>query len=325
VNALKAWSPTRYGTLDVTLNNTVNDDSMSYDIYSQAGQAIASPQGVDMLHGLVPSVVIATGESQSAMRLALYYNSVHPLHRVYDGVLALSTLGNRVRSDLSEPFFKVLTESDVILFNEANIRQPDSATFRSWEVAGTSHVDQHLRNSREPLELRDNGVSSEAVNLDPNCTFQPVGTRVPTTYVLSSAFDKLVKWITTGTAPPHAEPITITSAQGVSPPVPLRNSLGLAQGGIQLSQTVVPTRINSGPQRSAPAPATDGGTRCRSLRQPSNRLYPDKLAYFYKVAQVDKAERDRRLYSASRHGGEHDQGGRSSTISGPLRGPVSRV
>src|SRR5213592_1273995 len=34
VNALKAWSPSRYGTLDVTVGGTVNDDSLSYDIYS---------------------------------------------------------------------------------------------------------------------------------------------------------------------------------------------------------------------------------------------------------------------------------------------------
>jgi hypothetical protein len=45
VAALKAWSPTRYGTLDVTVGGTVNDDSLSYDVYSQAGQAIASPPG----------------------------------------------------------------------------------------------------------------------------------------------------------------------------------------------------------------------------------------------------------------------------------------
>jgi hypothetical protein len=39
---------------------------------------------------------------------------------------------------------------------------PDTARFKTWEVAGTSHVDKHLRASREPLELRDLGVSSEA-------------------------------------------------------------------------------------------------------------------------------------------------------------------
>ena len=204
------------------------------------------------------------------------------------GALGLSTLGNRVRSDLVEPFFKVLTESDIILFNEANVRQSDAPTFRSWEVAGTSHVDQHLRNSREPLELRDNGVSSEAVNLDPSCTFQPVGTRVPMTYVLSSAYDKLVKWIVNGTAPPSAPRITITSAQGVSPAVPARNGLGLAQGGIQLSQVVVPTRINSG-LNGGPGSCNRWGYSLPMTPADIQSMYPDRLAYFFKVAQVDKA------------------------------------
>jgi hypothetical protein len=42
------------------------------------------------------------------------------------------------------------------------VRQADAPKLRSWEVAGTSHVDQHLRASREAVELRDNGVSLEA-------------------------------------------------------------------------------------------------------------------------------------------------------------------
>jgi len=292
VNALKAWSPTRYGTLDVTVGNTVNDDSLSYDIYSQVGQALGSPVGVDPLHGLVPTTIVATGESQSAMRLALYANSIQPLHNVYDGILALSTLGNRIRTDLDVPFFKVLTESDIILFNEVGIRQDDpnlpaSIKFRSWEVAGTSHVDQHLRNSREPLELRDNGVSTEANGLDPappaGCTFKPAGTRTPTTYVLSSAFDKMVKWIQTGTRPPYAPPITIATGS-----TPVRNSLGLAQGGIQLSQMVVPTRINSG-LNVGPGACNRWGYSLAMDPAVVQSMYPDPLAYFFKVAQVDKA------------------------------------
>ena len=32
---LTVWSPTRYGTLDVTAGGTITDDSLSYDIFSQ--------------------------------------------------------------------------------------------------------------------------------------------------------------------------------------------------------------------------------------------------------------------------------------------------
>src|SRR5438067_13007514 len=167
VNALRNWSP-RYATLDVTAGNTINDDSLSYDIYSQAGQAIANPVGVDILGGLKPVLIIATGESQSAARLVTYANSIQPLANFYDGIFLLSSLGTRVRTDLNVPVWKFLTEWDVSGANEANVRQPDTPLFRTWEIAGTSHVDKHLRASREPLELRDNGVSSEAL-LEPQC------------------------------------------------------------------------------------------------------------------------------------------------------------
>jgi Alpha/beta hydrolase domain len=69
---------------------------------------------------------------------------------------------------MSDPIFrasswKFLTEWDVSGANEANVRQPDAPLFRTWKVAGTSHVDKHFRASREPLELPDNGVSSDAL------------------------------------------------------------------------------------------------------------------------------------------------------------------
>jgi hypothetical protein len=168
VAALKKWSPQRCGALQVGeivaspgLNSGPDRDAMSYDIFSQAGQALRHPGGVDMLHGLKPKLYLALGESQSAARLATYVNSVHPLARVYDGFLLLSALGRSIRGDLPSPVFKLDTEYDVI-GGEAAVRQADAPKLRSWEVAGTSHVDQHLRASREAVELRDNGVSLEA-------------------------------------------------------------------------------------------------------------------------------------------------------------------
>src|ERR1700730_10013997 len=72
---LTEWSPTRYGTLDVTAGGTITDDSLSYDIFSQAGRVIRSQPGV--LGGLRPRILIAIGASQSASRLTPYYNSIH--------------------------------------------------------------------------------------------------------------------------------------------------------------------------------------------------------------------------------------------------------
>ena len=58
-------------------------------------------------------------------------------------------------------------------------------------MAGTAHVDHHLRLTREPLELRDLLVSSEA-NLAPTCTIPTIGSRVPNHYVVAAAIDQLV-------------------------------------------------------------------------------------------------------------------------------------
>jgi hypothetical protein len=255
VASLQTWNPTRYAALNVTDSGTVTGDALSYDIFSQAGQAIKQPMGVDPLDGLKARHVIAIGESQSASRLATYVNSINPLANVYDSFVLLSTLGNTFRTDLSVPVWKILTEYDVES-SEASIRQPDTATFRTWEVAGSSHVDQHLRKSREPLELRDFSTPTMASSIEailaPQCAIPSIGTRVPTHYVVGHAYDLMVRWITNGTPPPSAPRIEITTfgAPGTSSVI-TRNSLGLALGGIQLSELAVPTAenvgVNSGP------------------------------------------------------------------------------
>src|SRR5215470_16589603 len=87
VNALKTFSTARYGTIDVNQGGTIMADALSFDIFSQAGQAIKHPAAVDVLGGLKPRHVIAIGESQSAQRLSTYVNSINPLARVYDGFI----------------------------------------------------------------------------------------------------------------------------------------------------------------------------------------------------------------------------------------------
>ncbi len=278
VDAMKAWSPTRYGTLDVTDGGTILNDALSYDIFSQAGQAIRNPVGVDVLHGLVPTHVVATGESQSASRLATYVNSIQPLANLYDGVLLLSSLGNTIRTDLTVPVFKVLTEFDVGAL-EAAVRQPDTSLFRTWEVAGTSHVDQHLRQSREALELRDFGTSSEAAL---HCGVPTIGTRVPTQYVLGAAYDLMVRWIATGTPPPSAPRIDIAS---FSPTVIARDSLGLALGGIRLAELAVPTAYNSG-FNTGPGACVRWGYYVPFAIPMLNQLYPNHNTYVQMVRAV---------------------------------------
>jgi hypothetical protein len=242
---LTAWSPSRYGSLDVTDNGTITDDALSYDIFSQAAQAIRTPQGVDMLAGLPVRRIIAIGASQSQGRLVTYHNSIHPLANVYDGYVLVLGLGGRLRTDLGVKVFKVDTETDLLSLGEVAARQPDSDHLRTWEVAGASHSGFSDYSRRVGLVTRD--------SLPPPtpwiCEVQPALSHVPTFQVLNAVYGHISRWISHGTLPPTAPRVDVVSE---GPPVVLnRTSLGLATGGIQLSQQAVPTAvengINSGP------------------------------------------------------------------------------
>ena len=94
---LKTVDPARYGSL------VHPGDSFSYDIFSQAAQAIRHPTGASPLGDLEVKRVIAAGESQSAFRLVTYIDAVHPLAAVYDGFLVHSRgAGGAIGAPLSE-------------------------------------------------------------------------------------------------------------------------------------------------------------------------------------------------------------------------------
>lgn len=284
VDALKAWSPARYGSLDVTQGGTITNDALDYDIFSQAAVALRSPGAIDMLGGLHAARVIGIGESQSAIRMVPYVNSVDPLTPVYDGFVLLSAIGGQVRPDVRVPTFKISTEYDVQAA-DASVRQPDGQTFRAWEVAASSHVDQHLRASREPLELRDFGTSAEAA-LAPQCQVPLLGTTVPTRYVVGAAYDWLVNWVRYGASPPSAPRIqtTQTGAPGTASVI-ARNGLGIALGGIQLSAASVPTALNVG-TNSGPGACVRWGYSVPFGVAQLDQLYPSYSAYVDAVARA---------------------------------------
>ena len=53
VDALKAWSPARYGSLDVSGGGLFPQDQLSFDIYSQVAQAIRDNKSTKLLGGLI--------------------------------------------------------------------------------------------------------------------------------------------------------------------------------------------------------------------------------------------------------------------------------
>ncbi|HEY6890856.1 MAG TPA: alpha/beta hydrolase domain-containing protein, partial [Solirubrobacter sp.] len=275
---LKLWSPSRYGALDLTAGNTITDDSLSYDVFSQAVKAVRSPAGLDPLGALpAPEYVIATGHSQSAGRLRTYYNSILPLSNILDAVV-LHGGGGAMRSDIAAPLFRINSEGDIAGGIGNGARQPDSPTFRNWEVAGASHGDWKLITDYGPLRKRDIGTYPGGYPGEPQTCTLPSLSRIPQHMVQGALYDHTTNWVAYGIAPPTAPVITTATPTGGAI---TRDSLGLAQGGIRLAQQDAPLRVNSG--------TNSGGGFC-SLDGSSVPLTDAQLATLYPTVQsyVDK-------------------------------------
>ena len=121
----------------MTDGGTILDDALSYDIFSQAGQAVMSPVGVDPLGGLEPERILASGASQSAGRLVIYHNSIQPLANLFDAFF-LSVGGGTVRTDLGVPVFKLQSETEAI-FIALRVRIAPAGQRHPPNLAGSRH------------------------------------------------------------------------------------------------------------------------------------------------------------------------------------------
>jgi hypothetical protein len=276
VDALKAWSPSRYGTLDVTEGGKITNDALSYDIMAATSVVVRGKAKTDVMGGLKVERVIASGHSQSAGRLAGYVNSVHPLNPVFDGVV-LHGGGGKIRTDLDVKVWKMLSETDV---RGPAARQDDTGKFRTWEVAGTSHVDsESARHFAEIARLNANPAANGAAA--GQCE-KPTYSQVPFRYVFDAAYDHMVRWIKDGTPPPSAPPIEFSDA---TPPTIVRDPNGIALGGIRLAEEAVPTAVNTG-QNSGPAFCRLYGSHIEFDQDKLAALYPTHKAYVAAVKDV---------------------------------------
>lgn len=280
IDTLKQWSPGRYSTLDITHDGMVSNDELSYDIFSAVGLAVnrtgeQTPSGqVNILGGLQAERIIATGHSQSASRLANYLNHIHPLQPVYDGVIVHGG-GGRIRDDQDVKIFKLMAETDMP--RRAAEPQPNTNTFRQWEVAGSSHVDipfeveyARVRNLREGRPVAD------ATARDPGCTV-PAHSRVPFRDVMNAAYEHLVTWIRDDVPPPIAEPLQVAR---MMPEVEFaRDAYGNILGGIRLAEHAVPIAKNTGMNSGANNFCFLYGSHEPFDQATLKTLYPDHSAY----------------------------------------------
>ena len=272
--ALKVADPERYGPLDHP------GDDFSYDLFRQIGELVRDPSG-HVLGELVPERVLAIGESQSAFRLSTYVNAVAPTSDAFDGFLLHSRaataaplqLGRRVnglsreqlpapligapdpslvRDDLEVPVLVISAETDLVgeHLGYARARQPDSAWFRSWEVAGTAHGDAYqlgIGDSDDGSGAADAALFA-AMSDPPSSVYFGVITcespinAGPQTYVLRAALAALDRWSRSG-EPPPAMPRLELAADGSGYEL---DPSGNARGGIRTPQVDVPVAVLSG-------------------------------------------------------------------------------
>ena len=285
--------PGRYGALHHP------GDAYSYDIFTQAARAVGPGRpasGTDPLGGLAPRLVLACGASQSAARLGAYLNMADDTERCFDGYLLLvhwglcvyppdqpmmttfAALGDGHYGGSSAindrgrvPVLVLNSESEAL--HNVSVRQPDSPTFRFWEIAGTAHTSESP--DLTPLLERD-GL--------PVFPPAPDANTVNWRWVRNAALEHLVRWSDGGPPPPSFPLIDASLDAGIH-----RDESGNATGGIRVPELEAPVAVHSGSRPGDPLAALIG----QSTPYPHERLaawYPDADAYLREWdAAVDRA------------------------------------
>jgi len=259
--ALKPWDPERYGQLSHP------GDEYSFDIFSQAAQALLRPDGVEPLDGLDATQLIATGQSQSAARLVTYVNAVHPVADIYDGFMIHSRGDGGapidpaaaqpmpepalIRTDLSDPVMTFQTETDLLSLGSLAARQPDTDTVVTWEVAGTAHAD--LDTVEYGIESGSQWNTTETPDFAEMCggPLNDGGAQYPFRQALAS----LISWALGGEPPATGVPIeTVAEPDGAVEIA--RDEFGNALGGVRTTRVDVPVATYDG------APRPDSSVVC---------------------------------------------------------------
>jgi hypothetical protein len=297
---LKAWDAVRYAPL------THPGDAYSYDIFSQAAQALRHPQGIDALGGLRIRHMLATGRSQSAFRLVTYINAIHPLTRLFDGYLVHSRganasgitaegmgrdatpipAGAHIRTDIDVPVLDLQTEGDMVALRSHLTRQEPNPRYRRWELAGAAHAETPRWVVEIPPALDFGQGCTDAVNAAPHHA------------VVKAALRALTRWVRDGVVPRQSPAIELHDPAAADPVV--RDGFGNAKGGIRLPELEAPTARLDGGLNSVAQPAPGSQNFCFLFGHtvPFDgptlaSLYPTHDAYVTKfVAAADALERD---------------------------------
>jgi hypothetical protein len=296
--SLKTIDPERYGSLSHP------GDSFSYDIYSQAAQAVRHPVGIDPLDGLKVKYMIGVGESQSAGRMATYVNAIHPRVDLFDGFLIHSRASGAaplsqapqpavsaprptfIRTDFPQPVIGFETEGDIFGLGGVAVPQPDAHNYHLWEVPGNAHFDAYGvvkgPNDRggdpevaEVIEF-NSPIASGLIKCD-----RPINDG-PGHWVVKAALNALDRWIRTGKLAPSTQPMP-RNAAGTDLE---RDQFGNAVGGIRTPYVNAPVATFTGQGQTGSSFCSAFGTTTLFDEPTLSTLYPTREVY---VDAIDAA------------------------------------
>ncbi len=233
IDGLKKSDAKRYA------NTHVDGDDFSFDLFSQAGQAVqryvkqelGRPKGGRLL---------ALGYSQSAVFLFTYINAMHPSAKVYDGYLLLGaapyaapvvtgTLGKIIpviRADLDVPVMQVQTEMEVTVSWPLS-KTADTNKVRYWEVAGAAHFDEQLNTDIRSINAPEFGSAAASCQ-------RPLNS-LPLHEVDNAALHALRTWVNDGTPPPKISRMQRNALGFIK-----HDDYGHSLGGVRLPEIEAP-------------------------------------------------------------------------------------
>lgn len=278
-SGLKVSDPVRYGSLSHP------GDLFAFDIFSQAAMATwFNPQ---VLGGVTPKRLIATGHSQSAMWLGGYINGVAPLSHVFNGYLVsgrgslgfgingriLPSFG--VRDDLKDPVLMLFSETEIVgnpfagLPSYVPLRRPDTDSYVAWEVPGTVHTEDW----GPVLGAAANASTTEADYAYFDQLKNPkkelyggffvcqVGINAgPQTYIVRAALRQAADWVRSGNPPKSHDHVQVTPTASPQVFLPVTDAFGNALGGVRTPHLDAPVAKLSALGNPDPCGASRGST-----------------------------------------------------------------
>jgi hypothetical protein len=213
-------------------------DEFSFDIFSQALQALRVPSenhavlggipGVDPMRGMTVKHLVANGASQSALYLTKFVNGGYNRGLIDAYVI---TRGGGPFSDFSTPIFQLNEETAAVP------TQPDNPHFRVWEEAGTAHAPYVWYGYIWAENQRDLVGSGTPNPINTACSIN----RGSADYTARALGHWLQGYFETGTMGPSMPRLLRNGAGEV-----IRDSNGLAEGGVRQPFIEAPVAYNAG-------------------------------------------------------------------------------